>query len=85
MDAIVWLPAGAVGGWLAGLVLGGRGEGLLGHAVVGVIGAMLGGFLARHVLGFEDAGLLGLPVACAGAVGFLLILGSLPGERPLGQ
>ena len=38
-----------------------------------------------ELLSREDAGLLGLPVACAGAVGFQLILGALPGERPLGQ
>ena len=36
---------GAVAGWLAGQIIRGRGFGLIGNLIVGVIGALLGGIL----------------------------------------
>lgn len=51
---IVWLVIGAIAGWLAGLIVGGGGFGLLGDIVVGIIGAFAGGWLAG-VLGFTLA------------------------------
>jgi len=42
--SIVWfLIIGVIAGWLAGYVTKGRGLGLVGDLVVGVVGAMLGG------------------------------------------
>lgn len=43
---------GAVIGWLAGIIVRGRGFGILGDIVVGIVGAMLGGWLAG-VLGIS--------------------------------
>lgn len=44
----VWfLLIGAVIGWLAGLIVRGRGFGLIGDIVVGIVGAMLGGWMGR--------------------------------------
>ena len=73
---IVWfLLIGLAAGWLAGLVMKGRGFGLLGNMVVGVIGAFLGGFLFQF-LGVAAGGLLGsLVVAFVGAVVLLLVVG----------
>ena len=42
---IIFLAIGAVAGWLAGLIMKGRGFGLLGNIIVGIIGAVVGGFL----------------------------------------
>jgi uncharacterized membrane protein YeaQ/YmgE (transglycosylase-associated protein family) len=44
MNLILWLIAGAVIGWLAGVVMNERGS-LVTNIVVGVVGAVLGGLL----------------------------------------
>ncbi len=46
MGIISWLLVGMVAGWLAGLVMKGRGFGLIGNMVIGVVGALVGGWLA---------------------------------------
>jgi len=43
MGVIVWIIIGLIAGWLAKLILGGRG-GLLNNLAVGLIGAVIGGF-----------------------------------------
>jgi uncharacterized membrane protein YeaQ/YmgE (transglycosylase-associated protein family) len=53
----------------------GRGFGLIGNLIVGVIGAFVGGFLFR-ILGLTAGGLIGsLVVAFVGAVVLLFIVG----------
>lgn len=42
---IIFLIVGGVAGWLAGLLMKGRSQGLLVNLVVGIIGAVLGGWL----------------------------------------
>jgi len=43
----VWfLFIGGIVGWLAGLIVKGRGFGIVGDIVVGVFGALLGGWMA---------------------------------------
>ena len=37
---------GGVIGWLAGLITRGRGFGIIGDVVIGIVGAMLGGWIA---------------------------------------
>lgn len=65
----VWfLLIGAVIGWLAGLIVRGRGFGILGDIVIGIVGAMLGGWIAR-VMGLYTSSSVGaFLVALAGAV-----------------
>jgi uncharacterized membrane protein YeaQ/YmgE (transglycosylase-associated protein family) len=74
--ALIWmLVIGAIAGWLAGLVMKGRGFGILGNIVVGIVGAVIGGFLF-NALGIAFWGLLGtLLVAFIGAVILLFIVG----------
>jgi uncharacterized membrane protein YeaQ/YmgE (transglycosylase-associated protein family) len=44
----VWfLFIGGVIGWLAGIITTGRGFGIIGDILVGIVGAMLGGWMAR--------------------------------------
>ena len=42
---LIILLVGALAGWLAGLVMRGRGLGLLGNIVVGIVGALLASWL----------------------------------------
>ncbi|HOD13310.1 MAG TPA: GlsB/YeaQ/YmgE family stress response membrane protein [Spirochaetota bacterium] len=42
---LVLLAIGLLAGWLAGLIMKGRGMGLLWNLIIGVAGSFLGGFL----------------------------------------
>lgn len=42
---IIFLVVGAIAGWLASLIVKGRGMGLLADIVVGIIGAFIAGWL----------------------------------------
>lgn len=77
MEFLWFLIIGAVAGWLAGLVMKGRGFGLLGNLVVGIVGAMLGGLLFG-ILGLSSESLIGsLITATVGAVVLLAIIGAI--------
>ncbi|MBV8543631.1 MAG: GlsB/YeaQ/YmgE family stress response membrane protein [Acidobacteria bacterium] len=76
MTNLIWfLIIGAIAGWLAGLLMKGRGFGILGDIVVGIIGAVLGGWLFG-VLGISAGGGLAgsLIVAFIGAVILLFLV-----------
>lgn len=45
MEFLYFLLIGAAAGWIAGQLMKGRGFGVIGNIVVGIIGAYLGGFL----------------------------------------
>jgi uncharacterized membrane protein YeaQ/YmgE (transglycosylase-associated protein family) len=47
---IAWIVLGAIAGWVAGLLV--RGDerwGVVGHIVLGIVGAFVGGFLANLI------------------------------------
>ena len=47
---LVWfLFIGGVIGWLAGIIVRGRGFGIIGDILIGIVGAMLGGWMARAI------------------------------------
>ena len=70
---IIVLIIGAVAGWLACVVMKGRGFGLLGDIVIGVVGAFLGSCLLG-LFGIAFYGLFGvLLTAFIGAVVLLLL------------
>jgi uncharacterized membrane protein YeaQ/YmgE (transglycosylase-associated protein family) len=73
---IIWfLIIGLVAGWLAGQIMKGKGFGLVGNLIVGVIGSFIGGFLFR-LIGLSAGGLIGnLIVALVGAIVLLWIVG----------
>lgn len=68
---LVFLAIGAVAGWLAGKLMKGRGFGLLGNMIVGVIGAVMGGMLFDF-LGIATRGLVGSVITAT--VGAMLLL-----------
>ena len=81
MSLIWFLLIGLAAGWLAGQLTKGRGFGLAGDLVVGVIGALLGGFMFELV-GLSAHGPIGsLIVATVGAVILLSLLRWLGPER----
>ena len=75
MDIVLFLVIGAVAGWAAGKLMEGRGFGILGNLIVGVLGALAGGFLFRS-LGITAGGIAGaLVTALVGAVVLLFLVG----------
>jgi uncharacterized membrane protein YeaQ/YmgE (transglycosylase-associated protein family) len=77
MQLLLFVLIGAIAGWLAGQIMKGRGFGVVGNIVVGVVGAFLGGFLFR-LLGFAALGLLAqLITATVGAIILLWIVSYL--------
>ncbi len=77
MNLIAFLIIGLIAGWLAGLIMKGRGMGILVNLIVGVVGAFIGGFLFQQV-GIGGHGFIGsLIVATIGAVILLFIVGVL--------
>jgi uncharacterized membrane protein YeaQ/YmgE (transglycosylase-associated protein family) len=71
---LVFLILGALAGWISGLIAKGRGFGLPGNIIVGIVGAFLGGFVFR-VLGISAYTFLGqLIFAVLGALLFLWLL-----------
>lgn len=63
-----FLFIGAVIGWLAGLIVRGRGFGIIGDIVVGIVGAMLGGWIAGLLGLYTGSSMGAFLVALAGAV-----------------
>jgi uncharacterized membrane protein YeaQ/YmgE (transglycosylase-associated protein family) len=55
VSIIAWLVVGAIAGYLAGyLVKGDESFGVIGHILLGIVGALIGGFLAGLVTGGTD-------------------------------
>ena len=74
MGIVYFLIIGLVAGWLAGLILKGKGFGLVGNLIVGCVGALLGGYLFG-LLGIGGSGLIGsLIAALVGAIILLWII-----------
>jgi uncharacterized membrane protein YeaQ/YmgE (transglycosylase-associated protein family) len=74
MNILLWLMSGIIAGWLTGLIMKGRGYGLIGDLVVGLLGGLLGGYLARF-LGINFSGWLAeIIVAVLGGVVLVAIL-----------
>lgn len=72
---LIFLTIGALAGWLAGLIMGGEGMGLIVNILVGIAGAAIGDWLFEAA-GIETNGLLGaLFTATVGAILLLFVVG----------
>lgn len=77
MNFIIWIVSGIIAGWLAGLIVKGRGFGLIGDFIVGLIGGVIGGWLSGF-LGISAAGWIGqILIAAGGGVVLVLIVRTL--------
>ncbi|MGC9216536.1 GlsB/YeaQ/YmgE family stress response membrane protein [Acidithiobacillus sp.] len=65
LSIIIFLLIGGISGWLAGLLITGRGFGIVGDIIVGIVGAFIGGLV---LIFFGLAGLFG-----AGIVGAIIV------------
>ncbi len=76
---LIWVVLGAVAGWLAGNIMKGRGFGLMGNIIVGIVGSFVGGWLGG-LLGVSGAATGGFSIASVitaviGAIVLLFIVG----------
>ena len=72
MDILTFLLVGLMAGWLAGLIMKGRGFGVGWDIVIGMIGAVIGG-LVFGAFGIRPDGFLGWILSAV--VGALILLG----------
>ena len=79
---LILILVGAIAGWLAALVMKGRGLGTLGNIVIGILGAFVGTWLLAQ-LGLRLGGglLADILRAFIGAVVRLGLIGLLRGRR----
>ncbi len=78
MEWLSWIIVGAIAGWLAGmLVKGDEGLGVIGHIVLGLLGALIGGYVVSLLTGndpmdgvFDISTIL---TAVVGAVALVLV------------
>jgi len=70
---IAFLFIGAIAGWLAGTLMKGRGFGLFGNIVVGILGAVIGGYVFG-LLGVSAGGMIGSIVTATAGAGILLFI-----------
>lgn len=82
MNILMFLLIGAAAGWLGGLVMKGRGFGLIGNIIVGIVGGVLGGW----IFDFMDISAGGslrssLLVSFVGAVALLFLVGLIKGRK----
>jgi uncharacterized membrane protein YeaQ/YmgE (transglycosylase-associated protein family) len=84
MGLLSWIVVGAISGWLAGQVMKGRGFGLLGDIIVGIVGGLIGGFLAQVLFKVPDAvngiNLTSILVAFVGAIILLFVARQFQGR-----
>lgn len=74
MNIISSLLIGMAAGWLSGQIMKGRGFGILGNLIIGVIGSFIGSALFA-VVGLSAYGIIGnLLMSTVGAVALLYIL-----------
>ncbi|MQA07357.1 MAG: GlsB/YeaQ/YmgE family stress response membrane protein [Pseudonocardiaceae bacterium] len=85
MGPFSWIIFGAIAGWAANLVVGGRHRqplGCLPSILVGVLGAALGGFIYKIATGEEmtfDFDFPSFGVAVLGAIGLLAVVRGVRG------
>ena len=90
MEWITWLIVGAIAGWLAGmLVKGDEGLGVIGHIVLGIVGALVGGFLAGALFGANPIDgpldVSSIVVSVIGAVIAVVVYNALTGRTRTGR
>jgi uncharacterized membrane protein YeaQ/YmgE (transglycosylase-associated protein family) len=73
MGIISWVVLGAIAGFLANMVVGGR-EGLIGTIVLGIVGAVVGGYFAASVFHKGDVSGVNVESIVIAVLGAILVL-----------
>lgn len=78
MEILLFLLIGAIAGWLASLIMGGGGYGLIGDIIIGVIGGFIGGYLFGFFNVSAGSGWIGsLVTALVGAIVLIAVVRTL--------
>lgn len=90
MEWLAWLVVGAIAGWLAGLLVkGDEGLGVIGHVVLGLVGALLGGWVVSQMTGNDPMDgvfdISTIVTAVIGAVVLVLLVSMITGRRRTGS
>lgn len=79
---IAWIVIGLLAGWLAGVIMPGKGFGLIGDLIIGLIGAFLGGLILNLLVPDATFGFWGsLVVALIAACILVGIIHAVAGSR----
>ena len=73
MAIISWIVLGAIAGFLANMIVGGR-EGLIGTIILGIVGAVVGGYLATTVFHKGDVTGVNIESIVIAVLGAILVL-----------
>ncbi len=74
MHILVWIISGIIAGWVAGLIMRGRGYGIIGDFLLGLVGGIIGGWLAREVGVWPHSWLGEIIIAVIGGVVLVAIV-----------
>jgi len=90
MSILAWIVLGAIAGYLAGfLVRGDEGLGVIGHIVLGIVGALVGGFLAGALFNSDPINgaldISSIVVATLGAVITVVVVNAVTGRSRVGR
>ena len=90
MSIIGWVVLGAIGGWIAGLLVkGDEGLGVIGHVVLGIVGALIAGFVVTLITNEDPMdGVLdisSLLTAIVGAVVLVIVVNMIMGRSRTGS
>jgi uncharacterized membrane protein YeaQ/YmgE (transglycosylase-associated protein family) len=73
MGILAWIVLGAIAGFLANMIVGGR-EGLIGTIVLGIVGAVVGGWLASTFLKLKDPTGINVESIVISVIGAIIVL-----------
>jgi uncharacterized membrane protein YeaQ/YmgE (transglycosylase-associated protein family) len=73
MGIISWIVLGAIAGFLANMIVGGR-EGLVGMIILGIVGAVVGGYIAASVFHKGDVTGVNIESIVISVLGAILVL-----------
>lgn len=74
MNFVIWIISGIIAGWLTGLVVRGKGFGIKGDLIVGLLGGLVAGALLSFIGRFTFQILGNVAVAVVGGVILVAII-----------
>jgi uncharacterized membrane protein YeaQ/YmgE (transglycosylase-associated protein family) len=70
---ISWIVLGAIAGFLANMIVGGR-EGLIGTIILGIVGALVGGYIAQALFHKGDVTGVNVESIVISVIGAIVVL-----------
>lgn len=92
LEILGWIVLGAIAGYIAGLLVkGDESLGVIGHIVLGIVGAVVGGalygllFNNGQIVPSNDLNIGSIIIAVIGAVIAVVVAGMVSGRRRVGS